>query len=322
MDTTTEVLKIFLDNPNTTISGQHISKTLGVSRNAVWKAIEQLRKNGYFIEGITNKGYLITQLPSSLDEYYIKAISTDFWKEIIFLDSTVSTNTLLKRLADNGQQNGTVMIAKEQTGGKGRLGRHWHSQLGGIWFSILLRPQLPMEELSLLTLAMAAGVQNGVSEYCGVNAQIKWPNDILINGKKVAGILTELKGDMDRVDYVIVGIGINGSNDIVPELKDKGIAIKDIIEKINLNELLLNVLNNIQLYYQKLIIGEHEEILNINKKNSSVIGKEIELATIRGTERGIVVDIASEGTLVINQNGQIKKVVSGDVSLSSNYETK
>ncbi|QNO14448.1 biotin--[acetyl-CoA-carboxylase] ligase [Alkalicella caledoniensis] len=186
--------------------------------------------------------------------------------------------------------------------------------------SILLRPQLPMEDLSLLTLTMAAVVREGIKEYLGVETQIKWPNDILHNGRKIAGILTEVKGDMDSVDYVVVGMGINCNNNVAEELKQKATSLKTIWGKeININHLLMAITQKLEYYFHSFLNREVSEVLNINRKYSYLIGKEIEIANIKGIEKGMVVDISSDGSLIIQQENNIKKVVSGDVSLSNTY---
>lgn len=320
MDTATQVLEVFLANPKENISGQYISEQIGVSRNAVWKGIEQLRKSGYLIEGVTNKGYVITRFPTKADKHYLQAQLSPFWKDILVVEATDSTNQQLKALADKGQPQGTLFMGREQTRGKGRLGRQWSSNEGGLWLSILLRPKLPMEDLSLLTLTMAAIVRESIQLSFGIDAEIKWPNDILCQGKKVAGILTEVKGDMDGVHYVVVGLGINCNNSIDPELTHKAISLQELTNKeINLNSFMLTLTQTFEAHYVDFLRGDNAKILHINRRHSYIIGKEITISTVKGNEMGKVIDISSDGSLVIQQGSTLKKVVSGDVSLSETY---
>ena len=320
MDTATKVLEVFLANPKENISGQYISEQIGVSRNAVWKGIEQLRKSGYLIEGVTNKGYVITTFPTKADKHYLQAQLSPFWKDILVVEATDSTNQQLKALADKGQPQGTLFMGREQTRGKGRLGRQWSSNEGGLWLSILLRPKLPMEDLSLLTLTMAAIVRESIQLSFGIDTEIKWPNDILCQGKKVAGILTEVKGDMDGVHYVVVGLGVNCNNNIEPELTHKAISLQELTNKeINLNSFMLTLTQTFEAHYVDFLRGDNAKILHINRRHSYIIGKEITISTVKGNEMGKVIDISGDGSLVIQQGFTLKKVVSGDVSLSETY---
>lgn len=240
--------------------------------------------------------------------------------EIIAEEKLDSTNKNLKSLADKGQQDRTIVIAKEQARGRGRLGRAWESPKGGLWFSLLFRPNLPMGELSLITLTMAAAVREGIYSYTGLDIKIKWPNDILYNGKKLVGILTEVKGDMDRVDYLVVGIGINVNNPIPQELREKAISLKEVLgQEILLSKLLLVIMEKIDKHYKDFVQGKTSEILEINRKHSAIIGRQVEVMGVNGGEKGIVQDIKEDGSLVIKTNDGIKRVMSGDVSLCSFY---
>lgn len=320
MDTISQVLEVFLNNPNESISGQYISEKLSISRNAVWKAIEQLRKNDYIFESQTNKGYQLVKIPNKIDRYYLSIKLQNLCTEIIVQEKIESTNKLLKELADNGQADKTIIIAKEQSSGRGRLGRAWDSQEGGLWFSLLLRPDLPMEDLSLITLTMAAAVREGISSYTDLDVKIKWPNDILFNGKKLVGILTEVKGDMDRVEYIVVGIGVNVLNAIKDDLAVKATSLKDVAKSdILINDLLVFIVTSINHYYNEFVLGKTSEILTLNKIHSAIIGKEVEVSGIKGTEKGIAQDILQDGSLSIKVGSTTKKMVSGDVSLSSWY---
>ncbi|SES80594.1 biotin--[acetyl-CoA-carboxylase] ligase [Anaerobranca gottschalkii] len=321
MDITIKVLKILLENPHKRLSGQYISEKLGVSRNAVWKAVEILRKEGYQIDGVTNKGYSLKKIPTDINSYYLELSLGSFWQRVIVEKEVESTNKLMKELG-NSLPDKSVLIASRQWGGIGRLGRSWSSPEGGLWFSLLLKPQLPMEELPLITLTMAAAMWEGLYNHLGIEVKIKWPNDIIWDGKKLAGILTGVKGDMDKVDYLIVGIGINVNNPIHPELKGIGLSLKDVVKKeVNLNYLLIEILNCIQKYYQLFLTDKREDILIINKEQSTLLGKRIIISSFKGKEEGFAKDIGNDGSLIIeDDNKQIRKVFSGDVSLKEWYK--
>ncbi|MEM3366130.1 MAG: biotin--[acetyl-CoA-carboxylase] ligase, partial [Candidatus Methanomethyliaceae archaeon] len=192
------------------VSGQRIANELGVSRTAVFKRIQQLRKLGYNIEAIRRKGYrLVPRFDGLLPlEIKVRLKTRLFGKEIITLDSIESTQIYMGKLAEKGAPEGTVVIALEQTRGKGRMNRVWSSPRGGLWFSLLLRPSMPPKELHKLTLLFGVAIVTALKTF-GIKASLKWPNDVLIDQRKVCGILLEASTETDRVDYIIAGIGIN-----------------------------------------------------------------------------------------------------------------
>ena len=213
------------------LSGQELSRGLGISRAAVWKAIEGLRRQGYAIEARSGLGYRLTGEGDRLDRREIAACLTsprDNWQ---VLEEADSTNTVCKRLAADGAPDGTVVIADCQTAGRGRRGRSFVSPRGmGLYFSILWRPDCSPESLLPLTALAAVAVCRAVERTGGVSPDIKWPNDLVLNGRKLGGILTELslEGESGRVDYVIVGIGLNcrqSRSDFPPELADMAISL-------------------------------------------------------------------------------------------------
>lgn len=226
---TKEKILGFLRNNSGYVSGEELSERLDVSRTAVWKNINALRSSGYEIESVTNRGYRLISRPDLLTKEEITAgLSTAFLaKEIYYQESVDSTNEEAKRQAMHGAPNGSLFIAEEQTGGKGRLGRIWRSPRGsGLWFSILLRPSSLPEQIASLTLLAGLAVCTAIRSKTGCTAMIKWPNDVVIGSKKVCGILTEMAAEIDRVDYVIMGIGINVNNESFPEeLQIKGTSL-------------------------------------------------------------------------------------------------
>ena len=200
-----------LRTTNEYVSGQMLCDELGVSRTAVWKAINQLKEEGYTIEAVQNKGYKITGYPDILtaEEIESQLNPGDTVKKVVYAPEIDSTNNEVRRMAEQGAPEGTLVVAENQTAGKGRRGRRWDSPKGsGIWYSFLLRPEFAPEHASMLTLLAAMAVQNSVKEVTGLDGLIKWPNDIVVNGKKVCGILTEMSTEEDAIRYVVVGIGM------------------------------------------------------------------------------------------------------------------
>ncbi|MGL5086195.1 MAG: biotin--[acetyl-CoA-carboxylase] ligase, partial [Clostridium sp.] len=192
------------------ISGEDISKTLGITRSSVWKYINILKKDGYIIEGISNKGYkLISEADLiSVSKIKLNLTTTNIGQEINYFKTLASTNTSAKELALKDFPHGTLVVSEVQTSGKGRLGREWTSPNGGIFASFILRPNIEPIYASKITL-IAAAAEAITLEAFNISPKIKWPNDLLVNNKKLSGILTEMSCDMDRINYVILGFGIN-----------------------------------------------------------------------------------------------------------------
>lgn len=209
----TELLKILRESDDY-VSGQQLCDQFGVSRTAVWKAISQLREEGYDIEAVKNRGYKLGsgETPDLLtaSEIVSRLHTEQMGKNCIFLESVDSTNNYAKRIAEQGAETGTLVVAEEQTGGKGRRGRSWETPKGAnIAMTILLKPQIRPEHASRLTLLMAMAVVRGIQSVTGLEAGIKWPNDVVVDGHKVCGILTEMSTEVDYINYVVIGTGIN-----------------------------------------------------------------------------------------------------------------
>lgn len=214
------------------VSGGELGKRFHVSRTAVWKYIEELRQEGYSIEAVPRNGYRLLSSKDRLNAYEIaNDLNTSVaGNEVVYLDTVDSTNNYARKMADEGCVDGFTVIAGQQTAGKGRLGRSWASPNGsGIYVSIVLRPPLAPSETQIFTLAAAAALVNAIRETTGLKAGIKWPNDVVIDGRKLCGILTEMNSEADRVNYIILGIGINYSQeaeDFPEELRNRAISLK------------------------------------------------------------------------------------------------
>ena len=302
---------------NNYLSGEDISEKLNISRAAVWKHIQELRKDGYDIEAVPHLGYKLISSPDKLTSEEIKEnLHTKiFGRKIYYFDSVGSTMDEAFRLGMQNEPEGTIVCAESQLKGRGRLGRSWVSSHGkGIYFSIILRPEILPNEASKLTLLSAVGVCEAIREFTGLDCQIKWPNDLLINEKKVAGILTELSAEMDMVRFVIVGIGININNNknLLPV---KSTSLKEELGSEVLRvEILRFILKTLEEKY--LLFGKNgfEEIAGAWRAMSATLGRRVKVFHHKEHTEGQAVDIDSDGGLIIRKDsGLSEKVLTGDV---------
>ena len=304
------------------LSGEKISEEFGVTRAAIWKYINSLKEDGYEIESVSRKGYRLLSSPDILTYEEIKDyLNTKYTGgKIYYYDSIDSTNKMAKEIAHK-EEEGTVIVSEEQIEGRGRLGRPWESpKEKGIYFSIILKPQVHPTKVAKLTLVGAAAVQLALEEM-GINSKIKWPNDILINGKKVCGILTEMSSELNMINYVVMGIGINvnlDNNQIPEDLHDKATSLKiESKNEVNRKKLLASILNNFESFYMPFKEdGEITEAIEVCRKNSAVIGKEIQVINGQNKRLCRVLDINNDGELVVEFNdGRIESIFSGEISI-------
>jgi BirA family biotin operon repressor/biotin-[acetyl-CoA-carboxylase] ligase len=304
------------------VSGEGISDALGISRAAVWKYINTLKSEGYIIESSTNKGYIIVGRPDTLTAAEVNPfIKTEIiGKNIVHFDTISSTNTKAKELANDNCPNGTIIVSEEQTSGRGRLGRQWVSPKGkGIWMSIILRPDIPPMEAYKVTIIAAAAVHGALTEN-GVASLIKWPNDIIIDGKKICGILTEMNAELSNIHYLVIGIGINvntESLEIPEDLKDKASSLKIQTNKhFNRKVLFGSIINHFEpLYTQFVSTGSIESSIAVCRENSAVLNRDILLIESNKSTAVKVVDINNNGHLLVQEGSAIREVLSGEVSL-------
>ena len=210
------LLDAFTNSETEFLSGQHLAELIGCTRTAVWKHIEVLRKEGYELEAVRRKGYRIVKIPEKItaNEVRLGLMTKRLGQHIHYEESVDSTQKIALRLSLDGAPEGTVVIAEEQTAGRGRLARPWHSpKYTGVWMSVILRPNLLPQKAPQLTLIVAVAVVQAIEELTTLHPQIKWPNDLLVNGKKITGILTELQAESDRINSVIIGIGMNANQE-------------------------------------------------------------------------------------------------------------
>lgn len=319
-----KILDILL-NANDFISGQEISENLGVSRQAVWKAINALKEKGYEIQSVTNRGYRLVSSPDYLNESSLKSLLHNkiIGKNLIVLDSVDSTNDYLKKLGNEGCENGTVVIAREQTKGKGRLGRTWQSKKDdGIAFSVLLRPNVAPSEVSAITPLAGLAVCKAIREYTKLDCVIKWPNDIIVGRKKLVGILTEMSAEFDAVEYVITGIGINVDHtSFSEEIAFKATSLLlETGRHIDKNEFLACVLNHIENEFVKNNLELTPTALSEYTDLCATVGRSVTFQ--RGTRRisGMAVGVSEHGELkVMMSDGTISLVNSGEVTVQGIY---
>lgn len=323
-----KVLEELKANNGRAVSGEEISKKLGISRTAVWKHITRLRSEGYRIESQTNSGYKLVESPDvlSLSELEPHLNTRFIGRNIIYLDSVDSTNIYAKKLADEAFRDGTVVVSEEQTAGKGRLGRNWVSPKGkGIWMSIMLKPDLLPSDAPKLTIVAAYAVSRALWGCFHVDARIKWPNDIVAGGRKLCGILTEMSAEADEIKSVIIGIGINANL----EQEDFGSGVEDTATSIRLETgstvfrklAAAAVLNEFERAYEVFTAsGSINPFLDEYKGRSAVLGKEVRVISKKEEIIGLAVDISEEGHLVIKLgNGALKEIMSGEVSVRGLY---
>lgn len=305
------------------ISGEDMSKELGVSRACIWKHINALRKEGYLIEAVTNQGYRYVQSTNKLSTREISdSLSTKrIGRELEIYETVDSTNNQLKRLAANDASEGTTVIALQQTAGRGRLGRHWISEPGtGLYLSALFRPKLPPVRMPSFALAVAAATCQALKNVAGEGFAIKWPNDVLHSGKKIVGILVEMNAEMEGVNYLIAGIGINvKKNNQIPAEQITGMFPPGSVEElcqieVDMNNLAAELLNQLELYYDKWVV-DPEAILNDWKTNALFINEEVRIIASNQIYEGTFKDIDEEGNLLLNISDKTLKFSCGEVSL-------
>ncbi|ADB58861.1 biotin--[acetyl-CoA-carboxylase] ligase [Archaeoglobus profundus] len=281
------------------VSGEILAELLGVSRTAVWKFIRKLESLGYVIEKRKGMGYKIVRTPD-LSPYEVAMICRDLRliDEVYYYTVVDSTNQRAKEVA----KPKTLFIAERQTEGRGRYGRRWMSECGGLYFSITLPRDLPIEDVPKLTLT------TGVAVAKALRARLKWPNDVVYNGRKLCGILCELFGEIED-PMIVVGVGVNVNNPTPPN----GVSLKDIHgREFNRLEVLKDVLISFERYYFKLLNGGWGEIRNEWKHMSETLGKDVVVRTAKGVYTGRALDLDGDGGLILDVGGKIVKVFSGD----------
>ena len=312
-----KILNIFRSSNGEFISGEEIIENLKITRAAVWKHIEQLRKEGYEITGEPHVGYRLTGTPDKLlPEEILHGLGTKIiGKKIYSYEMTDSTMDVAHKLARSGSPDGTVVFSESQTKGRGRMGRHWVSPKGkGIYFSPILRPDVAPAEASKITLMSAVAVALAIRKVTHLGALIKWPNDIMINDRKACGILTEMSAEVNTVNYIVLGIGINVNTAKVDLPKEATSLKAEAGENVSRVELTQELLRELERQY--LIFKEKgfKRIIEEWKNLSHTLGEEVKIACHNRKIEGTAVDLDASGALVVRtDNGFTEHVTAGDV---------
>lgn len=315
-----KVIKAILNSGEDFTSGEQLSKELGISRTAVWKHINALREAGYNIESMNKKGYRLAEKPDDIlsSENITHNLTTEcIGKKVIHLDTVGSTNDYAKEIG-NKVNGGTLVISEQQIKGKGRLGRSWKSASGeGIWMSLIIKPKIEPFKTPFITLVAGASIVKALSNL-GVDASIKWPNDIILNNKKICGILTELSAEMERVNYIVIGVGINVKTmDFPDEIKEKATSLYKENYKLSRVDIVRQFCIEFEKLYKAYILDQNKnDTLEICRNYSAVIGREVYIIKNNKKELVKCIDINDNGNLIIkDKNGHIKEIMSGEISI-------
>lgn len=319
-----EIIRLLRATDEGYTSGQEISRKLGISRAAVWKHIESLRKLGYAIEAGPSKGYRLREAGPAERPYngveIASSLDTDLMgRRVVFLEETGSTNAVAVELARAGETEGTVIVADAQTSGRGRMGRTWSSPPGvNVYTSVILRPRVAPRSASELTFVAAVAAAEAVGAFSPVRPAVKWPNDILIEGRKVAGILLEMESETDRVRFVVVGLGINVNSTpdtLPPELRKTATSIREKTGSETPRLKLLAALYSALEKWYKIYINEgFSPVAEAWRTYFPSEGKSIRVDSFGRTVEGVCMGIDSDGSLLVRTgSGEVERVVSGDM---------
>lgn len=313
-----EILKILYENDGKFISGEEMAKMFQISRAALSKRIAKLKEKGIEIEAITNKGYRLRSISQNIcSENVSLGIDENqlIGNEVITFDEIDSTNEYAKKIAKESKE-GTVVVSNIQTKGKGRRGRNFSSQKGGLYFSIILKPKAGIEKVPFLTQVSACSIYKALEDL-GIKVKIKWPNDIILNEKKLSGILCEMSCEMDYISYVISGMGINTSQlKFDDDIKDIATSLAKEGYEIDKIKLFWNILKHFEYFYSRFENDDYEEMIDILRNNSSIIGKQINIISPNETSNAKAIDINENGFLVVEyEDGTIQELNYGEISI-------
>jgi BirA family transcriptional regulator, biotin operon repressor / biotin---[acetyl-CoA-carboxylase] ligase len=320
MDRSRDVLAFFSDSDGF-VSGDRIASALSVSRTAIWKCVSHLEKLGYEIEKVKGKGYRLLKRPEKPFPWEIEPFLDTEWlgRKIIFKDAVDSTNSYAYRLALDGEPEGTCVLADAQRTGRGRLNRQWFAPPGkNLYLSIILRPSVHPSKVSPITFLSSLAVYDAVATITGRAPTLKWPNDVLINGRKICGTLLELSTEADRTNFVVVGIGLNVNmrrTDLRDDIREKATSLlmesRKSFERARVCAILLS---GFERYYRLFRNGGGREILDLWEQRAGVKGKEIEIVQMDERYHGVAEGIDGDGAMLLNTGGVVKRVLAGDVT--------
>lgn len=321
----TELLKI-LREAKDYISGQQLCEHFGVSRTAVWKMIHQLQEEGYKIEAVKNRGYRMRKIPDVITAQELVSRLKTKWmgRPCLYLEQVDSTNNYAKKIAEEGALEGTLVVAREQTAGRGRRGRSWTTlEDVNIMMTLLLRPKIRPDSASRLTLLMAMAVACGIRKVTGLEALIKWPNDVVVDAKKVCGILTEMNTEIDYINYVVIGAGINVNQKEFPtEIQDTASSLCIALgENISRAELMAAVMEALECFYE--IFLKTQDLTELYQEYNTLCincGRQVRVLEPGHEYIGTAVGINKNGELIVRrENGEQTLVYAGEVSVRGVY---
>ncbi|EQB36132.1 MULTISPECIES: biotin--[acetyl-CoA-carboxylase] ligase [Virgibacillus] len=320
--TRNKLIQLLAENKETYISGQMLSDQLHISRSAIWKHMKELERDGYEIEAKSKRGYRIIKSPEKITENTILWGLKTNWlgKKVIHREMTSSTQILAHQAAKQNEGHGTIVVADEQTTGRGRMSRTWHSKKGsGMWLSMILKPELPPYLAPQLTLLTAVALADTISEISNTKPLIKWPNDILFsNQKKCAGILTELQAEQDKIQYVVIGIGLNVNQELSDwpdEIQERATSLSiETNKQWEIQSIMQHFLSEFEQTYDNYMVKGFSEIKKRWEAYGFKLGELITIQNLHETRRAIFSGIAEDGALLIkNEDGSLEKLYSGEI---------
>ena len=314
----------FLQTHNTEyLSGQDLSDVLRISRVAVWKHIKKIQDLGYTVESKQKLGYKLTRNSEMLLPWEItRGLKTNkMGQRVYYFDSIDSTQNQALKMAADPKNNGALIVASKQTGGKGRSGRRWISPKGGIWISIILQPKFDISITTLFPIASALALSKALEKTMGISPELKWPNDLTLNGKKIAGMLVDVSLESNQIENMVLGVGINfdiEAKKVEKILKDTpnfyGVAsLNEQKKKTNPVELVQTFLVELEKIYESLNSKQTKKIISEWTKRSSTIGKKIEMNTMDETIKGKAMKIDEDGALIVSTGDKLQRVIAGDI---------
>ena len=320
-----EILRLLKEN-NTYISGQQLCERFQVSRTAVWKVIDQLKKEGYQIEAVRNKGYRLIDSPDVMSKAEIESLMETKWagSNVVYYDEIDSTNNRAKEAGDNKAPHGTLFVADMQVAGKGRRGRVWQSPAGSsIYMTILLYPEISPLKAPQLTLVMAIAVAEGIKAVTGLDTKIKWPNDIVVNGRKICGILTEMSTEIDYINHVVIGAGINVNQDEFPEdIRKTASSLKmELGQQVKRSELIAAIMKSFEKDYEIFI--QTEDLSGLQELYNSMLvnlDRDVKVLEPGNEYEAHALGINKTGELIVRTpEGEEKDIYAGEVSVRGVY---
>jgi BirA family biotin operon repressor/biotin-[acetyl-CoA-carboxylase] ligase len=316
-----KILRLLRENASAFLSGEEIAQRLKVTRTTVWKRVKHLRTQSYVIEASTRSGYRLIRSPDLLTPSEIKPFlkTKKFGRVIHYFQTVDSTNSKAYQLALGGAKEGELVIAESQESGRGRLGRHWFSPpFLNLYLSVILRPGIPPQQASVITLMAAVATADAIRKFTGILPLIKWPNDILLRGRKVAGLLNEIHSEIDRIHFIILGMGVNLNVDgkmFPKEVRTPATSLKEETgQTVSRKAFLQLLLQELEGWYTIFVKEGAAVILKAWRDQAQIKGRRVKIHSFGETLVGVAVDVDSDGALILESaEGERKRVVAGDI---------